>query len=337
MTSVFVGSASGSADAGNASSGADHQPEPLQLQEPAGAPGAGAGSRGLLLGEKLEMSRTREITVGGVMTPLSEAGSEAAREAVVFVHGNPGSHHDWDRLLEAVGEHGRALALDMPGFGRAAAPRGFDYHVSSYADFLEAARLQLGIERVHLVIHDFGGPFGLSWGIGHPDAWASVVLINIGIMPGYTWHKMAKRWRTPVLGELTQAWIPRGAWRRAMQRANPKGLPGEFVDRMYDDYDRATRRTVLKLYRATPDPGTAAAQMGAAIGALHKPALVVWGAKDPFVSVDFAERQSEFFAVEETVILPESSHWPFQDDPQGVERAVVPFLARQLRAARTAP
>ena len=40
-----------------------------------------------------------------------------------------------------------------------------------------------------------------------------------------------------------------------MQKANPRGLPGEFVDKMYDEYDRGTRRAVLKLYRATTDPG----------------------------------------------------------------------------------
>ena len=75
---------------------------------------------------------------------------------------------------------------------------------------------------MHLVVHDFGGPFGLLWGLQHPDAWASVVLINIGIMPGYTWHTMARRWRTPVLGELTQAWIPRSAWRRGDAEGQPE-------------------------------------------------------------------------------------------------------------------
>jgi len=68
-------------------------------------------------------------------------------------------------------------------------------------------------------------------------------MINVGVLPGYEWHSMAKRWQTPVLGELTQAWIPRWGWRRAMQSSNPKGLPEWFVDKMYDDYDRGTRRT----------------------------------------------------------------------------------------------
>jgi pimeloyl-ACP methyl ester carboxylesterase len=279
------------------------------------------------------MPRARRIVVGGLSSPVIEAGPQDEREAVVFVHGNPGSSTDWTALVDATGELGRAVAMDMPGFGKADKPRDFDYQVSSYADFLQGALKELGIERVHLVLHDFGGPFGLFWGLQHPDMWASVVLINIGVMPGYTWHRMARRWRTPVLGELTQAWIPRSAWRRAMEKANPKGLPPEFVDKMYDDYDRGTRRTVLKLYRATPDPGSTAAELGAAMAELHKPALVGWGAKDPFIGVGFAERQRDFFEVQDVAIMPDSGHWPFQDDPQRVAQAVLPFLRAQLSAA----
>jgi pimeloyl-ACP methyl ester carboxylesterase len=283
------------------------------------------------------MPRARRITVGGLNSPVIEAGPTDAREAVVFVHGNPGSSSDWTALVDAAGELGRAVALDMPGFGQADKPRGFDYQVSAYADFLQDALIELGIDRVHLVVHDFGGPFGLLWGLRHPQAWASVVLINVGILPGFRWHTMAKRWRTPVLGELTQAFIPRSAWRRAMQKANPKGLPGEFVDKMYDDYDHATRRTVLKLYRSSPDPGTTATELGAAMAELHKPALVVWGAKDPFIGVAYAERQREYFEVQDMEILNDSGHWPFQDDPQQVEQAVVPFLRNQLNASASVP
>ncbi len=280
--------------------------------------------------------RHARLDAGGTTTPLIEAGPEGAREAIVFVHGNPGSSSDWTALVEAVGELGRAVAFDMPGFGRAAAPPDFAYDVPAYAEFLDQALAGLGIERAHLVLHDFGGPFGLQWGVEHPDAWASVVLINIGVMPGYRWHSMAKRWRTPLLGELVQAWIPRFAWHRAMQKSSPRGLPEAFVEKMYEDYDRATRQTVLKLYRATPDPGQTSKELGAATVALQMPALVIWGAADPFIDAAYAERQREFFAVQEVVILKDSSHWPFQDDPERVEQAILPFLREQLGAAQGA-
>jgi pimeloyl-ACP methyl ester carboxylesterase len=280
--------------------------------------------------------RHTSVEVGDGHSPVIEAGPTGAHEAVVFVHGNPGSSSDWTGLLAAAGEQGRAVAVDMPGFGRSRAPSGFGYEISSYAAFLDDALRVLGIERAHLVLHDFGGPFGLFWGIEHPQAWASVVLINVGVMPGYSWHSMAKRWRTPLLGELMHAWIPRWGWRRSMQKSGPRGLPEQFVDKMYEDYDRDTRRTVLKLYRATPDPGETAAQLGTALAALHKPALVVWGAADPYIGVQYAERQREFFDVQDVVVLEESSHWPFQDDPQAVEAALLPFLHRRLSAAAAA-
>ncbi|HEY2603818.1 MAG TPA: alpha/beta hydrolase [Thermoleophilaceae bacterium] len=263
---------------------------------------------------------------------MIEAGPEGATEAVVFVHGNPGSSHDWDALVDATGEFARAVAIDMPGFGQADKPASFDYNVSGYAAFLQGAFEELGITRVHLVVHDFGGPFGLVWGLQHPDAWASVVLINIGVLPGYTWHKAAQRWRKPVLGELTQLWIPRAGWRRAMQnrKMNPKGLPPAFVDQMYDNYDRGTRRAVLKLYRATPDPGDAAAEMGKAIKALNKPALAVWGMADPFLPGKYADQQREFFDVKDVVKIEGAGHWVFQDSPEAVRDAVIPFLREQL-------
>jgi pimeloyl-ACP methyl ester carboxylesterase len=281
--------------------------------------------------------RASRITVGSIGSPVIESGPEDAREAVVFVHGNPGSSTDWVALVDAAGEIGRAVALDMPGFGQADKPRDFSYQVASYADFLQDALTELGIDRVHLVVHDFGGPFGLLWGLQHSSAWASVVLIDIGILPGYRWHAMARRWRTPVLGELLQAWIPRSAWRRSMQKSNPRGLPADFVEKMYDDYDRGTRRAVLALYRATPDPEQAASTLGPALAELRKPALVVWGAKDPFAGVEFAERQRDFFDVQDVVILPESGHWPFQDDPAPVEQAVMRFLHTQFAQQREQP
>jgi len=279
--------------------------------------------------------RRRSLEVGGARSPLLEAGPGDAREAVLFVHGNPGSSTDWTALVAATGELGRAVALDMPGFGKAHAPEGFAYDVNAYATFLEAARAELAIERVHLVVHDFGGPFGLTWGIQHPERWASVVLLNIGVMPGYEWHSLAKRWRTPVLGELLHVFIPRAAWRREMQKNNPKGLPPEFVEKMYDDYDRETRRTVLRLYRNTPDPGQTAEELGSALAPLRKPALVIWGGSDPFLDVGYAERQRDFFDVEELAILPDSGHWAFQDDPERVRELIVGFLERRLDATRT--
>jgi pimeloyl-ACP methyl ester carboxylesterase len=88
---------------------------------------------------------------------------------------------------------------------------------------------------------------------------------------------------------------------------------------------------VIELYRNTPDPGEGAKMIGDAIKAMNKPALVIWGMKDPFISGEFADRQRDFFDVKEVVKLPESGHWVFQDDPDAVREAIVPFVRTQLQ------
>lgn len=266
------------------------------------------------------------IDVLGLTTTLLAAGDQASTEAVVFVHGNPGPARDWTDLVESVGEFARAVAWDFPGYGSADKPADFDYTIEGYARFLDAALDRLGIQRVHLVMHDFGGGWGLRWAVDHPERFASAVLVNTGVLPGYRWHWAAQIWRTPVLGEMFMATTTRPALHLVLKQGNPRGLPKEYVDRMYDDYDTATRKAVLKLYRATT-----ADAMGALVDplrALDRPALVVWGAKDPYVPVSYAERQREAFPSAEIHLLEDSGHWPMVDNPDRVREIVVPFLRR---------
>ncbi len=277
---------------------------------------------------------TTRPTIDGLVTPVSSVGDPESTEAVVFVHGNPGSRRDWDDLLSRVAPFTRAVALDMPGFGRAERPRDFSYTVEGYAGFLASALDQLGIARAHLVLHDFGGPWGLEWAIGNPDRLASAVLINTGALIDYRWHYLAKIWRTPVAGEAFQATTTRSGLRMALRHGNPRGLPRAFVDRMYDHIDAGTTRAVLSLYRATDDPGASGRRQADALAPLHRPALVVWGAHDPYIPVAMAEHQREAFPSAEVVVLADSGHWPFADDPDGVARHVEPFLRATVGAGR---
>lgn len=277
--------------------------------------------------------RPLRLLAGGLHSPGIEAGPPDAREAVVFVHGNPGSSADWEHLVAEVGRFARAVAVDMPGFGQADKPRtGFDYTVLGYAAQLEAILLELGIDRAHLVLHDFGGPWGLAWAAQHPGAFASAVLINTGVLPGYRWHYLAKIWRTPVVGELFLASSTRPAFGLLLRHGNRGGLPGPFLDRMYRDMDKGTKHAILALYRDTDDPAGASGTIIAALAPLHRPALVVWGARDPYIPVAQAQNQDQAFDVERVVLLPESGHWPFADNPEAVSAAVVPFLRRAVGA-----
>ena len=275
--------------------------------------------------------QSRSLIVDGVATPLLEGGAADSGEAIVFIHGNPGAGRDWERLAGEASAFARVVAPDMPGFGRADKPADFSYTIDGYAQHLDSLLRALAIHRAHLVLHDFGGPWGLRWATDHADAVASLTLINTGVMLRYRWHSLARVWRTPLLGELFQATATRAAFHGLLKRGNPRRLPREFVDRMYDDYDAGTKRAVLRLYRATSRPAKLSEAMAPALRRLQVPVLVVWGRHDPYIGIEVAERQREVFPEASLVVLDDSGHWPFADNPAATSAEVVPFLRRHFR------
>src|SRR3712207_8713221 len=50
-----------------------------------------------------------------------------------------------------------------------------------------------GVRRAHLVLHDFGGPWGLHWAADHPDRFASATLVGIGVLRDYRWHSLDRK------------------------------------------------------------------------------------------------------------------------------------------------
>lgn len=268
-----------------------------------------------------------QLTVGDHMVRTLSAGPGQASEAVVFVHGNPGSAADFSGLVELVSGHHRAVAIELPDFGQSVAAPGFDHTVAGYSDFLGAAIDTLGIDRVIIALHDLGGPIGLRWIAGNLDRVAAVCLINTGILPGYRWHRAARIWQTPVLGELAQAATIGPVFRRSIMSAEPRSLPREFVDEMYSNFDRRTRAAVLDIYRDLKSVGDQAEGAARTLAAADLPGLVIWGAGDPYLPVTFAEKQKLILPSAEIEILPDSGHWPFIDDPAATGSLLTDFLA----------
>src|SRR3954470_20703831 len=272
-----------------------------------------------LADDRLAQVAEGSVVVAGVRTRYLHAGPGDSDEAVVFVHGNPGPAEDWRRLVARVGPFARAVAPDMPGFGGSDKPDRFVYTVDGYARHLGSLLDRLGVRRAHLVLHDFGGPWGLAWAADHPDRVASVVLCNVGVLRDYPWHWLARIWRTTGLGEAFLRSTTRRGLQLVLRQGNPRGLPLEAVERMHRAArEPAARAAVLRLYRAT-DLAAVAEDLHRRLPGDRWPVLVVWGARDPYVPVRWADRQRETFPRAEVRVLADSGHWPMLDSPVAVE------------------
>jgi pimeloyl-ACP methyl ester carboxylesterase len=120
------------------------------------------------------------VTVQG--TPLRVDQRGAGRD-VLLIHGSPGSIEDWAPLVDALAPDLRLTAFDRPGHGYSGDTS--DYSPGHNADVALALVHQLGLERVIVVGHSYGGATALAMAIrDDPAVSAYVILDSSAYEPG---------------------------------------------------------------------------------------------------------------------------------------------------------
>lgn len=240
----------------------------------------------------------------------------------LFLHGVPNASEMWNAFLSRAG----GIALDLPGFGQSAKRGDFDYSMPGYERFLEQFLDHAGVERVQLAAHDWGAGIGLAFAQRCPERVAGLVIINaVPLLPGYRWHRLARAWRTPGIGELVMGMTSRRMLRLLSREASPRpgAMPEEFLEEILAHFDPGTQRAILRLYRSAPASGLEHA--GERLGSLRCPALVVWGDRDPYIPPSFADDYGRALPDARVLHVPDAGHWPWLDEPTLVDE-VVEFL-----------
>jgi pimeloyl-ACP methyl ester carboxylesterase len=247
--------------------------------------------------------------------------SGPASTPALYLHGVPTNSDDWVPFLQ----HSGGLAPDLPGFGRSGKPGYLKYTIDEYASFIERFLDLVEVERVRLLVHDWGA-VGLAFAQARPERVERLVVSNaVPFLPGYRWHRTARLWRTPILGELAMGSTSRWVMRRSTAESSvtPGPLPKEWIDSVMDHFDQGTQRAILRLYRSAPSE--ALARAGEHLSLLDMPSLVLWGMQDPYIPEHFAADYARALPNSELVELRDAGHWWWLDRPDAIER-VAAFL-----------
>ena len=238
---------------------------------------------------------------------------QAGDAAILYLHGVPTHSYDWVPFLDRTG----GIAPDLPGFGRSAKPGDFDYSIDGYDRFLEAFVDRLGLERFSLVVHDWGS-VGLALAQRLPERVERLVVFSVvPFLHGFRWHRVARGWRTPGVGELLMGATTRWGLRRE--------LPAELADHAWDAFDHGTQRAILKLYRSAPPDVLARA--GEHLGDIRAPALILWPDDDPYIEAEFGQAHADALGGETTLEMVHGGHWPWLRNPELIDRTA-DFLKR---------
>jgi haloalkane dehalogenase len=255
---------------------------------------------------------------------------EGGGDPVLLLHGEPTWSYLYRKLMPPLAEVARVVAPDYFGFGRSDKPvaRGwytYDAHYESIARFVE----RLGLRKLTVVVHDWGGPIGLRLAVEQPDRVDRLVILNTGVGAG----------RAP-----SDEWL---RFREFVRRVGADLVPGQLVriscvvelpDEVVNAYNAPfptaeSKTGVLmfpELVPVEPDNPSAAKMLEVRekLGDWRKPALVLFSDSDPI----FSPRQGERLAARIPGALPAETvegagHFLQEDKGEEIAARIVGFLA----------
>ena len=273
----------------------------------------------------------RWIDAGGLRMHVAEAGDGPP---LVLLHGWPQHWWAWREVIPALARDFRVLAVDLRGAGWTDAPPD-GYEKEQLATDVLAALDALGLDRVSVVGHDWGGVAGFMLCLRAPERIDRYVALNTG----HVWVSANARtardlWRfayqplvaSPVLGQRVMHQIARTAHRLGTARRGaiaPADV--EILTAQFREPDRA--RAAVQLYRTFLLREAPAIARGRYAGQrLTTPTLWLHGVRD-MVARPYLASSLEPHADDVTIELVEDSgHFIAEEQPALVASKVREFV-----------
>jgi haloalkane dehalogenase len=127
----------------------------------------------------------QSVSVDGIELKYYEEGSG---DPILFLHGIPSSSYLWRNVVPIVSSTGRAIALDLAGYGQSDLPLNRDYSFASQYAYLEKFISKMNLKNVTLVVNDLGSALGIKYAIENEHNVKALVTIEGAFMPARDWH-----------------------------------------------------------------------------------------------------------------------------------------------------
>ena len=272
---------------------------------------------------------------------------EGSGPALVCIHGFPTASWDWHRVWPRLVARFRVVAPDMLGFGFSDKPRRHAYSILEQADLHEALAAGLGLERVHLLAHDYGDSVAQELLARREDRRCSgaagleilsCCLLNGGLFPEVHRARLIQKFLATPLGPLLARLSSEGAFRRSFPAIfGPDTQPSDAE--LHDFWRLVSHRDGLRiahrLIRYMEERRRHRERWVGALQTTRVPLRLVNGPLDPVSGEHMAQRYRELVPAPDVVTLPRIGHYPQIEDPEGVLRAFFEFV--EARAASQDP
>jgi haloalkane dehalogenase len=257
---------------------------------------------------------------------------EGEGEPILLLHGEPDWSYLYRKMIPRLAAAFRVIAPDYLGFGRSDKPTDvgwytYDRHTSSVRTLVE----QLGLDRITVVVQDWGGPIGLRVAAEMPDRFARLVVLNTGLfVPGPGWPTEGfMRWRR--FAERAGLDLPVG---RIMQGSTATELDEATLAAYEAPWPtRESKAGVAAFPLLVPlqegDPGAAEMQRTRELLAgSDVQALVIWSDQDPVFPLAAAGGMIQLLrhANREPIVVEGASHMLQEDAGEEIAARILEWV-----------
>ncbi|WP_375498448.1 alpha/beta fold hydrolase [uncultured Jatrophihabitans sp.] len=264
----------------------------------------------------------------GLVFEVSDSGPAGA-EVVVLLHGFPQNRREWDHVTpHLVGAGYRVLAPDQRGYSPGARPAGRRAYVQSHlVDDVVALIDAAGVQKVHLVGHDWGALVAWALTSRYPERVSTLTAVSVP-------HPKAFAWAMPR-GQALKSWymaafqlpaLPERllATDRALALLGGSGLTAEQMNAYIEPLGRHGLTAALNWYRALP---WSQREKGHARRSTV-PTTYVWSDGDTALGRAGAEATERFVdAPYRFAVLPGVSHWIPDEAPDALADLILERVA----------
>ncbi len=274
------------------------------------------------------------VTLHGKRRAFVKTGSGPA---LLLLHGLACDRTTWDRVIPMLAEKYTVIAPDLLGHGLSDKPRA-DYTLGGYANGMRDLLTLLGIDKVTVVGHSFGGGVALQFAYQFPERTQRLMLVSSGgLGPEVT--PLIKLIQAPgweqVMSVLTLPGV-RQVESRALRALASYGGPLRRYTRDLEEVacivdswaDRRTRFAIRHLVRAVIDwRGQIVTMADRAYLTETMPMAVVWGRDDRVIPVAHASNAAALAPAASVTVLEDSGHFPHRDHPEEFARLLDEFVS----------
>jgi len=279
------------------------------------------------------------VEAGGMELFVRREGAEGAPELLVL-HGFPSSSRDFAPALPRLGARYRVCLHDHPGFGLSAKPVEYSYSLIEQAEAAIALWRRLGIERGHLLAHDYGTSVATELLARRERGALPLEIESLTLVNGSVHLDLArptlsqKLMRHRRTGPFFVRAVGRAFFKSRIRRilGDRASVPESELEAMWAGVEHAAGRRLLPRISGYLDERVRFRRRW--IGALERfdrPAHVLWGRRDPIAGPPVAEALAAEIPACRLTWLDDLGHYPMLEAPERWADAVLAGLAAMSR------